>query len=189
MRTWRLLDVYTRMPHIQNEDRIDSGHGGGGGGGEAVTAPVTGFVPTVDEAVWFGGSRSNTTASRATRVSALAPEPLPASYPNARPSMGFDGDIGLQARALRGSHQTTDTIGTLQSIGVAVAMFLPELSSPSEVHHISSGGDERVHCGSIGVAVPVTLSPPLSPKQIWIASRAHEELGFDEIFVVGDGEQ
>jgi hypothetical protein len=180
--------VYTREPHIQRPATRD-----GGGSvispvtGAADTATVTAFVPTFDEAAWFGGSRSNTTASRASDVSTRAPIPSLHTYLDYRLSMDADGDVGLETLSIRDSHQTTGTIGTLQSIGVAVPISLHKSSSVSEVHHSLSSWEDQVNRGSVGVAVPVTLSPPLSPKQVWITLRDHE-VGHDETFVVGDEE-
>jgi hypothetical protein len=186
--TPRLLDVYTREPHIQRPATRD-----GGGSvispvtGAADTATVTAFVPTFDEAAWFGGSRSNTTASGAPHVSTPGPIPSLQTYLDYRPSTDADGDIGLEAFSIRDSHQTTGTIGTVQSNGVAVPISLPKSSSASEVHHSLNSWQDQGDRGSVGVAVPVTLLPPLSPKQVWITSRDHE-VGHDETFVVGDEE-
>jgi hypothetical protein len=121
--TPQLLDVYTREPHIQKKDRVAAD--------DAVNERAAN-VPVVGEAEWSGSSRSNTTASQATRFA------TPVLDPVHRPSMEFNGDIGLQALSLRGSHETTGTIGTLQSIGVAVPIALPKSSSASEIYYSSS---------------------------------------------------
>jgi hypothetical protein len=70
---------------------------------------------------------------------------------------------------------------------MAFPISLPKSSSASEVHHSLNSWQDQGDRGSVGVAVPVTLLPPLSPKQVWITSRDHE-VGHDETFVVGDEE-
>jgi hypothetical protein len=177
--TPRLLDVYTQEPHIQKEDRVAA---------DDVVNDRAADVLAVSESEWFGSSRFNTTASGATRIATQLLEPLPVLDPVHQPSMEFIVNIGPQALSVRDSHETTGTIGTLQSIGVAVSIVLTKSSSASEVHHSSSSREDESDRGSVGVALPVTLSPPLFPKQVWITSQGHEEMGHDDTFV-GDGDE
>jgi hypothetical protein len=132
--TPRVLNIYSRSPHIQGQQEIAS---------PVALAFYKSLPASIDQ------PEKSDVASHYTMPPTVSLEPFPAFDLNYRPSIEAGLDMGLQ---LLEKHHTASTIGTVVSIGVAVPMNLPKSTSPTEVYnsHNEDGSDHVFVVGDHG---------------------------------------